>query len=86
MKHNKKRNTAFVYEILVREITQAIIDKSADRKAKIVSLVKEHFEGRRFMSRSTKRPFSRRSQNLLLPSIRSWDKKCGKPLCPTLNL
>ena len=44
MKHNKKRNTAFVYEILVREITQAIIDKSAERKAKIVSLVKEHFE------------------------------------------
>ncbi len=45
MKHNKKRNTAFIYEILVREITQAIIDKSADRKAKIISLVKEHFEG-----------------------------------------
>jgi len=43
MKHNKKRNTAFIYETLSRELTKAIVDKDSERKAKIVSLVKEHF-------------------------------------------
>ncbi len=43
MKHNKKRNTAFVYEILAREFTKAVIDKDADRKAKLVSIMKDIF-------------------------------------------
>ena len=43
MKHNKKRNTAFIYEILSRELTRAILDKNVKNKNKIVSIIKEHF-------------------------------------------
>ena len=40
MKHNKKRNTAFVFESLVKEITAAIIKNDTERKNIAVSLVK----------------------------------------------
>jgi hypothetical protein len=43
LKHNKKRNTAFVYEALVREIAKAVIKKDESRKSLIVQIVKEHF-------------------------------------------
>jgi len=43
LKHNKKRNTAFLYEALVKEITKAIVDKDVKKKNALVSLVKEHF-------------------------------------------
>ena len=42
-KHNKKRNTAFVYEALVREVTKAIISRDASRKNKAISILKEYF-------------------------------------------
>jgi hypothetical protein len=42
-RHNKKRNTAFIYEALVRELTKCIVVKDNNRKGIIVSLVKEHF-------------------------------------------
>ena len=42
-RHNKKRNTAFLYEALVRELTKCIVAKDEDRKGIIVSLVREHF-------------------------------------------
>jgi len=42
-KHNKKRNTAFLYEVLVREITKSIIAKDLQKKNIIISIVKEHF-------------------------------------------
>lgn len=45
LKHNKKRNTAFVYEALVRELTKAVIRKNSNKKNKIVSIIKEHFSG-----------------------------------------
>ena len=32
MKHNKKRNTAFLYESLIKELTVAIVRKNNDRK------------------------------------------------------
>ena len=44
MKHNKKRNTAFVFESLVKEITAAIIKNDDNRKRVAVSLVKKHFK------------------------------------------
>ena len=44
-KHNKKRNTAFVFEALAREATVAIIKGDNERKAKVVSIVREHFTG-----------------------------------------
>jgi len=42
-RHNKKRNTAFIYEALVRELTKCIVAKDDDRKGVVVALVKEHF-------------------------------------------
>ena len=43
LRHNKKRNTAFLYEALIREMTKCIISKDKDRKVKIISIIKEHF-------------------------------------------
>ena len=43
MKHNKKRNTAFIYETLTRELTKSIVDSDSKKKETIVGLVKEHF-------------------------------------------
>ena len=44
-KHNKKRNTAFVFEALAREATVAIIKGDHERKEKVVSIVRKHFTG-----------------------------------------
>jgi hypothetical protein len=44
-KHNKKRNTAFVFEALSREATVAIIKGDHERKEKVVSIVRKHFTG-----------------------------------------
>lgn len=46
MKHNKKRNTAFIYETLSRELTKAILDKDVDRKDKVLSIIREHFSSK----------------------------------------
>mgnify|MGYP001303685300 CR=1 FL=1 len=43
IKHNKKRNTIFLYEALVRELTKATVEKDQDRRETILSIVKEHF-------------------------------------------
>tara|TARA_R100001082_G_scaffold111132_1_gene93573 strand:+ start:363 stop:1202 length:840 start_codon:yes stop_codon:yes gene_type:complete len=43
LKHNKKRNTAFLYEALVRELTKSVIKKDYERKEKVLSIIKEHF-------------------------------------------
>ena len=43
LKHNKKRNTAFVYEALIRELTKSIIKKHKNKQTLIVSIIKEHF-------------------------------------------
>ena len=42
-RHNKKRNTAFVYEALIREGTSAILQKDEARCNKIVAIIKKHF-------------------------------------------
>tara|TARA_B100000530_G_C15934121_1_gene478288 strand:- start:783 stop:1607 length:825 start_codon:yes stop_codon:yes gene_type:complete len=44
MKHNKKRNTAFLYETLVRELTTCVVNADHKRKSKIVSIMKEFFK------------------------------------------
>ena len=44
-KHNKKRNTAFVFEALAREATVAILKGDIERKTKVVSIVRKHFTG-----------------------------------------
>lgn len=45
LKHNKKRNTAFVYEALVRELTESVVKNNKNKQNKIVSIIKEHFSG-----------------------------------------
>jgi hypothetical protein len=42
-KHNKKKNSAFLYEALVLELTKAILKKDESSKTKIASLIKESF-------------------------------------------
>jgi hypothetical protein len=42
-KHNKKRNTAFLYESLVKELTKNIIFENKEKQKIISYLVKEHF-------------------------------------------
>jgi len=43
LKHNKKRNTAFLYEVLVRHLTKSIVDRDRGKKQKIIEIIKEHF-------------------------------------------
>ncbi len=49
-KHNKKRNTAFIFEALIRELTKAIVAKDEKKKKTIVRLVKENFKGNNVFS------------------------------------
>ena len=43
-KHNKKRNTAFLYEVLLRELTKSVVKEDKDRKKKVISIIREHFK------------------------------------------
>ena len=45
MKHNKKRNTAFIFEALIRELTKAVVAKDNKKKNLIIKLVRENFKG-----------------------------------------
>lgn len=42
-KHNKKRNTAFLFEVLIREMTKSVIEEDASKKNLVVSLLKKYF-------------------------------------------
>ena len=42
-KHNKKRNTAFLYETLLKEMSRAVVKGDEGRKKKILSILKEFF-------------------------------------------
>ena len=54
IKHNKKRNTIFLYETLVRELTRATVDKDQDRRQTILGIVKEHFNKTTLMGREVR--------------------------------
>ena len=43
LNHNKKRNTALIYEIMVKELTRASVRKNTTNTSKIISLLKEFF-------------------------------------------
>ena len=43
LKHNKKRNTAFLYESLVRETTKTIMDGDNETRKRALQLFKEFF-------------------------------------------
>ena len=42
-KHNKKRNTAFLFEVLVKELTKASLQKDEAKKRQVVGVLKQHF-------------------------------------------
>jgi len=42
-KHNKKRNTAFLFEALVKELTKAIVSNNTQKSFHIKTILKEHF-------------------------------------------
>jgi len=44
MKHNKKRNTAFLFEVLVGELTKSIVYKNESKKEKTLRLLSKHFQ------------------------------------------
>jgi len=41
---NKKRNSLFLYEILIRELTKAVLEEDKKKKIEIISLIKESFK------------------------------------------
>ena len=43
-RHNKKRNSAFVYEALIREATVAVMKGDMQRKEAAIRLIKKHFK------------------------------------------
>ena len=43
MNHNKKRNTAFLYEALVRHMTKCVLEEQHSQKDQIYSLIKTFF-------------------------------------------
>tara|TARA_B100000131_G_scaffold228025_2_gene219732 strand:- start:7310 stop:8137 length:828 start_codon:yes stop_codon:yes gene_type:complete len=50
-KHNKKRNTAFVYEALIKEATYAILKNDEQKSHKVVGLIKKHFTADSFLKK-----------------------------------
>jgi len=50
-KHNKKRNTAFVYEALIKEATVAVLKNENERSKKVVDLIREHFSADSLLKR-----------------------------------
>ena len=43
IRHNKKRNTAFLYESLIKELTKAILKNDLKTKNKVLGLIRESF-------------------------------------------
>ena len=43
LKHNKKRNTAFLFEALTREYVKAVVKKNSARQLLVKKIIKEHF-------------------------------------------
>jgi len=44
LRHNKKRNTAFLYETLVKELTKSVVNDDVKKKKIVLSILKEYFK------------------------------------------
>jgi len=53
-KHNKKRNSAFLYEVIIQEITKAVISGDRSLQSRITTLIKESFNPRSMLYRELK--------------------------------
>lgn len=51
MKHNKKRNTAFIFEVLIRELTKSIVEQNQPKKTMIMKMIKENFKGNTLLAK-----------------------------------
>ena len=45
-KHNKKRNTAFLFEALIKEMAKSVVADDGERQNKIARIIKRHFQKR----------------------------------------
>ena len=54
LKHNKKRNTAFIFEALVKEMTKSVIKKNDNKKKQIAFIIKEHFKSSSILGKELK--------------------------------
>lgn len=45
-KHNKKRNTAFLFEALIKEMAKSVVASDSSRQTKIARIIKRHFTKR----------------------------------------
>ena len=53
-KHNKKRNTAFLYEVLIKEMAKATIESDKDKAKQIVIIIKEYFSPSKILGKELK--------------------------------
>jgi hypothetical protein len=51
IRHNKKRNTAFLYEALIREFVKANLEKDEDTKKAIKGLIFEFFNSKKILGK-----------------------------------
>ena len=42
-RHNKKRNTALIYEVLIKELTKSIVSEDLERKKVVMSILKQNY-------------------------------------------
>jgi len=49
LKHNKKRNTAFLFEILIKELAKGVMHKQDKKAQHITFLIKEYFHKKSFL-------------------------------------
>ena len=54
LRHNKKRNTAFIFEALVKEMTKSVIKKNDEKKKQIAVIIKEHFKNNSILGKELK--------------------------------
>jgi hypothetical protein len=54
LKHNKKRNTAFLFEALVKELTKAVVYNKKAEQNLISGIIKEHFRKNTILEKELK--------------------------------
>ena len=74
VKHNKKRNTAFVYEALINEATIAVLKNDHKRSKKVVDLVRKHFSNDSNLKRDLECYILYENQNLDLDMIKRFKR------------
>jgi hypothetical protein len=84
LRHNKKRNTAFIFEALVKEMTKSVIKKNDEKKKQIAAIIKEHFKSSSILGKELKLyqavveeqdlGTDQEAQNLLQEAKRQYDK------------